>query len=114
MLPALTILPNQKQRTLRALMLGCIVFAVGAMVVGGTSYPSLASSSALVNPPTPLGTTSYALFYNADDKDGVDDQLAGWGLVLIVIRPLLGRLLGPLYREPKLGSIFNPPLERPG
>jgi hypothetical protein len=113
MLPAPTI-PNKKQRILRALMLAWIVLAVGAMVVGGTSYPSLASSSALVNPPTPLGTTSYALFYNADDKDGVDDQLAGWGLVLIVIGPLLGRLLGPLYRVPKLGSIFNPPLERPG
>lgn len=113
MLPAPTI-PNKKQRILRALMLAWIVLAVGAMVVGGTSYPSLASSSALVNPPTPLGTTSYALFYNADDKDGVDDQLAGWGLVLIVIGSLLGRLLGPLYREPKLGSIFNPPLERPG
>ena len=107
-------IPNKKQRTLRALMLGCIVFAVGAMVVGGASYPSLASSSALVNPPTPLGITSDPLFYDADDKDGVDDQLAGWGLVLFVIGPPLGRLLGPLYREPKLGSIFNPPLERPG
>jgi hypothetical protein len=113
MLPAPTI-PNKKQRILRALMLAWIVFAVGAVVVGGTNYPSLASSSALVNPPTPLGTTSYPLFYDADDKDGVDDQLAGWGLVLIVIGPLLGRLLGPLYREPKLGSIFNSPLERPG
>ena len=113
MLPAPTI-PNKKQRTLRALMFGYIVFAVGAMVVGGTSYPSLASSSALINPPTPLGITSESLFYDADDKDGVDDQLAGWGLVLIVIGSLLGRLLGPLYREPKLGSIFNPPLERPG
>ena len=99
---------------LRALMLACIMFAVGAMVVGGTSYPSLASSSALVNPPTPLGTTSYPLFYDADDEDGVDDQLAGWGLVLIVIGPLLDRLLRPLYREPNLGSIFNLPLERPG
>jgi len=113
MLPAPTI-PNKKQRTLRVLLLGCILFAVGAMVVGGTSYPSLASSSALVNLPTPLGITSDLLFYDAGDKDGVDDQLAGWGLVLIVIGPLLGRLLGPLYREPKLDSIFNPPLERPG
>jgi hypothetical protein len=113
MLPAPTI-PNKKQRTLRALMLGCIVFAVGAMVVGCTSYPSLASSSALVNPPTPLGITSDPRFYDADDKDSVDDQLAGWGLVLIVIGPLLDRLLRPLYRERKLGCIFNPPLERPG
>ena len=113
MLPAPTI-PNKKQRILRALMLACIMFALGAMVVGGTSYPSLASSSALVNPPTPLGTTNYPLFYDADDEESVDEQLVEWGLVLIVIGPLLGRLLGPLYREPKLGSIFNPPLERPG
>lgn len=97
----------------RAFMLACIMFAVGAMVVGGTSYPSLASSSALVNPPTPLGTTSYLLFHDADHEDS-DDQLVEWGLVLIVIRPLLDRLLRPLYREPKLGSIFNLPLERPG
>ena len=113
MLPATTI-PNKKERILRALMLACIMFALGAMVVGGMSYPSLASSSALVNPPTPLGITSDQLFYDADDKDGVDDQLAGWGLVLIVIGPLLGRLLRPLYRERKLGCIFNLPLERPG
>ena len=98
---------------LRALMLACIMFAVGAMVVGGTSYPSLASSSALVNPPTPPGTTNFPLFYDADHEDS-DDQLVDWGLVLIVIGPLLGRLLRPLYRERKLGCIFNLPLERPG
>lgn len=113
MLPATTI-PNKKERILRALMLACIMFALGAMVVGGTSYPSLASSSALVNPPTPLGTTNFPLFYDADDEDSVDDQLAGWGLVLIVIGPLLDRLFRPLYRERKLGCIFNLPLERPG
>ena len=107
-------IPNKRQRLLRALMLACILFTVGAMVVGGTGYLSLASSSALVNPPTPLGTTNYPLFYDADDEDGVDDQLAGWGLILIVIGPLLGRLLRPLYRERKLGCIFNLPLERPG
>ncbi len=112
MLPAPTI-PNKKQRILRALMLACIMFALGAMVVGGTSYPSLASSSALVNPPTPPGTTNYPLFYDADHEDS-DDQLVDWGLVLIVIGPLLGRLLRPLYRERKLGCIFNLPLERPG
>ena len=113
MLPATTI-SNKRQRILRALMLACIMFALGAMAVGGASYPSLASSSALVNPPTPLGTTSYPLFYDADDEDSVDDQLAGWGLVLIVIGPLLDELLRPLYRERKLGCIFNLPLERPG
>ena len=113
MLPATTI-PNEKQHILRALMLACIMFALGAMVVGGTSYPSLASSSALVNPPTPPGTTSFPLFYDADHEDSDDDQLAGWGLVLIVIGPLLDRLLRTLYREPNLGSIFNLPLERPG
>ncbi len=113
MLPATTI-PNKKQRILRALMLACIMFALGAMVVGGTSYPSPASSSALVNSPTPLGTTSYLLFYDAHDEDGVDDQLAGWGLVLIVIGPVLDRLFRSLYRERKLGCIFNLPLERPG
>jgi hypothetical protein len=113
MLPATTI-SNKRQRILRALMLACIMFALGAMVVGGASYPSLASSSALVNPLTPLGTTNFPLFYDADDEDSVDDQLAGWGLVLIVIGPLLDRLLRPLYRERKLGCIFNLPLERPG
>jgi hypothetical protein len=112
MLPATTI-PNEKQHILRALMLACIMFALGAMVVGGTSYPSLASSSALVNPPTPPGTTNFPLFYDADHEDS-DDQLVDWGLVLIVIGPLLGRLLRPLYRERKLGCIFNLPLERPG
>ena len=112
MLPATTI-PNEKQNILRALMLACIMFALGAMVVGGTSYPSLASSSALVNPPTPPGTTNFPLFYDADHEDS-DDQLVDWGLVLIVIGPLLGRLLRPLYRERKLGCIFNLPLERPG
>jgi ABC-type phosphate transport system permease subunit len=112
MLPATTI-PNKKERILRALMLACIMFALGAMVVGGTSYPSLASSSALVNPPTPLGTTSYLLFYDADE-DSVDDQLVEWGLVLIVIGPVLDRLLRSLYRERKLGCIINLPLERPG
>jgi len=112
MLPATTI-PNEKQHILRALMLACIMFALGAMVVGGTSYPSLASSSALVNPPTPPGTTNYPLFYDADHEDS-DDQLVDWGLVLIVIGPLLCRLLRPLYRERKLGCIFNLPLERPG
>ena len=113
MLPA-TSIPNKKQRILRALMLACIMFALGAMVVGGTSHPSLASSSALVNPPTPLGTTSYLLFHDADDEDSADDQLVEWGLVLIVIGPLLDRLFRPLYRERKLGCIFNLPLERPG
>jgi len=113
MLPATTI-SNKKQRILRALMLACIMFALGAMVVGGTSYPSLASSSALVNPPTPLGTTSYLLFDDADDEDSVDDQLVEWGLVLIVISPLLSRLFRPPYRERNLGCIFNLPLERPG
>ena len=112
MLPATTI-PNEKQHILRALMLACIMFALGAMVVGGTSYPSLASSSALVNPPTPPGTTNFPLFYDADHEDS-DDQLVDWGLVLIVIGPLLSRLLRPLYRERKLGCIFNLPLERPG
>ena len=112
MLPATTI-PNEKQHILRALMLACIMFALGAMVVGGTSYPSLASSSALVNPPTPPGTTNYPLFYDADHEDS-DDQLVDWGLVLIVIGPLLDRLFRPLYRERKLGCIFNLPLERPG
>jgi len=112
MLPATTI-PNEKQHILRALMLACIMFALGAMVVGGTSYPSLASSSALVNPPTPPGTTNFPLFYDADHEDS-DDQLVDWGLVLIVIGPLLCRLLRPLYRERKLGCIFNLPLERPG
>jgi hypothetical protein len=112
MLPATTI-PNKKERILRALMLACIMFALGAMGVGGTSYPSLASSSALVNPPTPLGTTNFPLFYDADEES-VDDQLAGWGLVLIVIGPVLDRLLRSLYRERKLGCIINLPLERPG
>ena len=113
MLPATTIL-NKKERILRALMLAYIMFALGAMVVGGTSYPSLASSSALVNPPTPLGTTNFPLFYDADDEDSVDDQLVEWGLVLIVIGPVLDRLLRSLYREHKLGCIINLPLERPG
>jgi hypothetical protein len=112
MLPATTI-PNKKERILRALMLACIMFALGAMVVGGTSYPTLASSSAFINPPTPLGTTNFPLFHDADHEDS-DDQLVDWGLVLIVIGPLLGRLLRPLYREPKLGCMFNLPLERPG
>jgi hypothetical protein len=111
MLPATTI-PNKKERILRALMLACIMFALGAMVVGGTSYPSLASSSVLVYPPTPLGTTSYLLFYDADDEDSVDDQLVEWGLVLI--GPVLDRLFRSLYRERKLGCIINLPLERPG
>ena len=113
MLPATTI-SNKKERILRALMLACIMFALGAMVVGGTSYPSLASSSALVNPPTPLETTNYLLFYDAGDEDSVDEQLVEWGLVLTVISPLLSKLLRPLYRERKLGCIFNLPLERPG
>ena len=113
MLPATTI-PNKKERILRALMLACIMFALGAIVVGGTSYPSLASSSALVNPPAPLGTTNFTLFYDADDEDSVDDQLVEWGLVLIVIGPVLDRLLRSLYRERKLGCIINLPLERPG
>jgi hypothetical protein len=111
-------IPAEKQRILWALVIACVVLAVGAAVVGSASYPSLASSSAaLVNPTTPLGA-SYPLFddaaYNDDDGVGDNQPAAVWGLIL-AMGALLGRLLWILYNErPKLHSIFNPPLEQPG
>ncbi len=106
----------EKQRILRTLMIACVVLlAVGVAVAGSVSYPSLASSAALANTTSSLGT-SYPLFSDADDdfdEDGGDAQLAVWGLVLLM-GPRLGWLLWLLYGQAKLHSVFNSPLERPG
>jgi hypothetical protein len=114
----------EKQRMLWALLIACVVLAVGAVVVGSESYTSLAGS-ALLNTPAPLGAFSQLSNVDGDDDDdGLADQLAAWGLILLMCSLLVGRLLRPLYNEqpkpyfiyrgPKLNSIFNPPLERPG
>ena len=98
-------------------MVVCVVLALGAAVVGSASYPLLASSwAALVNPTTPLeGASSYPLVDDADDADdGVDDQQAVAGGLILLMGALLGWRLCPLYRQAKLHSIFNSPLERPG
>ena len=103
----------EKQRILRAPMIACIVLAVGVVVLGGASYPSPASSSDLASPTRPM-EASYPLFGADDDhQDGLDGDLAvlGWALLAV---PLMGRLLWPAYRQPKLTSIFSPSLERPG
>ena len=115
----------EKQCILRALLIACIVLTVGVDVAGSISYSSLAGSSALANTPTtPLGAFSQLPYADDDDEDCVADQLAVWGSFLLIGSLLLGRRLLPLYneepkphfiyREPKLPSIFNPPLERPG
>ena len=115
----------KKQCILRALLIACIVLTVGADVLGSISYSSLAGSLALANTPsTPLGAFSQLAYADDDDEEDVADQLAVWGSFLLMGSLLLGRRLLPLYneepkprfiyREPKVPSIFNPPLERPG
>ena len=115
----------KKQCILRALLIACIVLTVGADVAGSISYSSLAGSSALANTPTaPLGAFSQLAYANDDDEEDVADQLSVWGSFLLIGSLLLGRRLLPLYneepkprfiyRELKLPSVFNPPLERPG